>query len=216
MVNLLELGKPTDLLDVSAELKRHIEARGLGPPRQFDYWAERITIDHPMVKALVLPHGTRIEGDLHLDYDGLLEHRIGTVAILGDLEVTGRILNENSDGGPFFYVAGNVSARGIEKGGGSFIVLGSVTCTHPVLCDYSHGILLIGGDFSAPLIIINEQEVYVGGQIVGKVVNSEDGNMRDILVEDVFEDPEDPDCDTPDGDLIRELLAEDLPLLKSA
>jgi hypothetical protein len=51
---------------------------------------------------------------------------------------------------------------------------------------------------------------------VGKVVNSEDGNMRDILVEDVFEDPEDPDCDTPDGDLIRELLAEDLPLLKSA
>ena len=215
MASLLELGTPMDLMDLSAELKKEVAARGLGPPREFDHWAERITIDHPMVKALVLPHGSRIDGDLQLDYDGLLEQRIGTVAVLGDLEVTGRILNQNSDGGAFFYVTGNISAQGVEKGGGSFIVLGSMTSSRPVLCDDNHGLLLIAGDLSAPLIIINGQDVYVGGQTSGRVVNSEDGNMRDLLVDDVFEDPEDPDCDTPDGDLIRERLADGLPILKS-
>ena len=214
MASLLELGTPTDLMEISQELKRRVTARGLGPPRDFEAWAERITVDHPADRALVIPGGTRIDGDLQLDYDGLLEHRIGTVAVLGNLTVSGKIINADSDGGPFFYVDGDVTAAGIEKGGGSFIVLGSVRSSGVVLCDYDHGTLLVGGDLSAPAVIINDQEVYVGGQMMGTIVNSDDGNMRDVLVEDVFDDPEDPDCDTPEGDLLRERLAEGLPLLK--
>lgn len=212
---LLALGTPRDLLEISGELKKRVAARGLGPPREFEHWAERITVDHPAVKALVLPAGTRIEGDLLLDYDGLLENQIGTIVALGDLEVTGKIINLDTDGGPFFFADGSITAAGIEKGGANMVVLGSVVSSKPVLCDDNHGILLIGGNFAAPLVIINDQEVYVGGATEGTVIHSDDGAMRDLLVEDVFEDPEDPDCDMPDGDLIRALLAEGLPILKS-
>ena len=100
----------------------------MGPPRSFERWAEQILVDHPDCKALVLPAGTEIAGDLDLDHDLFAENKISTVAALGPLIIQGRLINADSEGGPFLFVDGDLSARQIEKGGSSFIVLGNVAC----------------------------------------------------------------------------------------
>ena len=214
MPSLIELGTLTDLDVLATEMRRRIEARGFAEPKAFLKMTEQILVDHPSVRALVLPAGTVIDGDLHLDYDGL-DSRIGTIAALGDLEVKGRIVNADSDGGPFFLADGNVVARQIVMGGASFVVLGSVKSAGVVFCDYNHGTFLVGGDVAAPALITNDQMVEVAGAITGLVIGDDEGNMRDLLVAEVFEDPDDPDDQWPDGDLMRERLATGLPVLKS-
>ncbi len=144
-----------------------------------------------------------------------LDSRIGTIAALGDLEVKGRIVNEDSEGGPYFFADGSVAARQIVLGGASFVVLGSVESAGVVFCDYNHGPVLIGGDLVAPAVITNDLGVDVAGSISGPVIGDDEGNMRDLLVPDVFEDPDDPDDQWPIGEIIRERLAAGLPVLKN-
>lgn len=211
---LIPLGTLTPLDVLCADLKARIEARGLGPPRSFMRWAEQILVDHPEGKALVLPGPTALPGDLEIDYDSLAEHGVTTVAVLGDLTVNGRMINADSDGGPFLFVDGNLKAAQIEKGGANFIILGALTCRGVLFCDYNHGALLTGGDIEAEAIIACDQDVYAGGEIKGPVISDDLGNMREMLVPEVFEDPEDPEDEFADGALIRERLAAGLPVLK--
>ena len=214
MPSLIELGTLTGLAELSAELRRRIEARGFESPRAFLSVAEQILVDHPASRALVLTGSVVLDGDLNLDDGGLLEHAIATVAVLGDLDVRGRIVNEDSDGGPFFIVDGNITAQEILKGGSSIAVLGSVTSHGVIFCDYNHGRFLAGGNVTAPVIVTNNQIIEAGGRIDGLLIGDEQGNMRELLVADVFEDPGDLEDEWPDGELIRERLAAGLPILK--
>lgn len=211
---LFPIGTLTGLDVLSADLKARIEARGLGPPRSFTRWAEQILVDQPEGKALVLAATTALPGDLELDYEGLAEHGVTTVAVLGDLTVHGRLVNTDTDGGPFLFVDGNLAARQIEKGGANFVVFGSISCSGIVFCDYGHGVLLAAGDIDAEAVIACDQEVHAGGEIKGLVISDELGNMREALVPEVFEDPNDPDDEFADGMLIRARLAAGLPVLK--
>ena len=211
---LTTLGTEMPLDALSAELKRRIEARGLGPPRSFVKWAEQILVDHPERKALVLPAGTRIEGDAKLDGDDLLERGIATVAVLGDLEISGRLTNADSEGGPFLFVDGDLRVGEILKGGSSIIVLGSVTTRGLLICDSSIGAFLAAVDLSASAIILCDQDLHAGGTINGEIISEELGNMRARLVPEVFSDPADLNDEFADGDLIRERLDAGLPILK--
>jgi len=216
MSSLLSLGRIMPLDELSAELKRRIEARGLGPPRLFSKWAEQILVDHPECKGLVLDGDQRIADNVEIDYQGLLDHGVATVAVLGNLDIEGRLINADSDGGPFLFVDGNLTAQQIEKGGAGFIVLGSVACAGIVFCDYNHGAFLVGSDLSAEAIITCDQELHAGGEIKGRIVSEELGNMREMLVAEVFDDPDDPGDEFADGSLIRQRLAAGLPVLRAA
>jgi len=127
--------------------------------------------------------------------------------------VRGRILNADSDGGPFLFVDGNVATSDVVKGGASFTILGSLKSAGLVFCDYNHGQLLVAGDIDTPALIVNDQEVEVGGRITGRVISEDTGDMRAQLVPEVFSDPDDPDDDWPDILLVRERLAAGLPIL---
>lgn len=214
MTTLIALGQLMPLDELARELTHRIEAKGLGPPRSFVRLAEQILVDHPESKGLVLPGNTVLPGDVDLDYDTLLESGITAVAVLGDFSVQGRLLNAGSDGGPFLFVDGDLTAGQIEKGGANFIVLGSVSCRGILFCDYNPGVLLAGGDISAMALITCDQEVYAGGEIKGPVVSDEMGNMREMLVPEVFEDPDDPEDEFADGALVRARLEAGLPILK--
>ena len=214
MSQLTKLGTEMPLDALSAELKRRIEVRGLGPPRSFVKWAEQILVDHPEYKALVLPAGIKIEGDAKLDGDDLLERGIATVAVMGDLEITGRLTNADSEGGPFLFVDGDLRVGEIVKGGSSIIVLGSVISRGLLVCDSSMGAFLAAGDLTASAIILCDQDLHAGGTINGEIISEELGNMRASLVPDVFTEPDDPSDEFADGDLIRERLESGLPILK--
>lgn len=212
---LLALGQLTPLDELSNELKHRMEARGLGPPRSFVRLAEQILVDHPEGKALVLNGSTALPGDVEIDYDGLAEHGVTTVAVLGDFTVQGRLINADSDGGPFLFVDGDLSAAQIEKGGASFVVLGSVVSRGVIFCDYNHGAFLVGGDVSGQAIITCDQEIHAGGEVKGPIISEELGNLRDMLVPEVFEDPEDLSDDFVDSAALRERLEAGLPVLKA-
>lgn len=211
---LIALGQITPLDELVRELIHRIEARGLGPPRSFVRLAEQILVDHPECKGLVLPGNTALPADLEITQEALLASGISAVAILGDFAVQGRLLNTGSDSGPFLFVDGDLSAGQIEKGGAIFIVLGSVNCRGVIFCDDTPAVFLVGGDISAHALITCDQEVYAGGEIKAPVVSDELGNNREMLVPDVFEDPEDPDDEFVNGDLMRARLEAGLPVLK--
>lgn len=211
---LIALGQLTPLDELVGELIHRIEARGLGPPRSFVRLAEQILVDHPECKGLVLPGNTALPADLEITQEALLASGISAVAVLGDFAVQGRLMNTGSDSGPFLFVDGDLSAGQIEKGGASFIVLGSVNCRGVIFCDDTPAVFLVGGDISAHALITCDQEVYAGGEIKAPVVSDELGNNREMLVPDVFEDPEDPDDEFVNGDLMRARLEAGLPVLK--
>jgi hypothetical protein len=209
------LGTRVDLLELAGDLKRRMMARGLDSGRAFTSFADQIVCDHPDQKALVLTGGAVVEGDLEVDFDALAKEGISTVAVLGDCEVHGRLINNDGDGRPFFFVDGDLRTRAIEKGGASFIVLGSVKSDGLVFCDRDNGVFLVGGDLSAPAIISCDQDIIVSGATRGRVVSSELGNMRDALVPEVFTDPSDPADEFADGGLIRKRIAAGQRVLKA-
>lgn len=212
---LITLGQLMPLDELSRELTHRIVSRGLGPPRSFVRLAEQILVDHPESKALVLAGNTALPGDVEIDEEALLEAGITALAVLGDFTVQGRLTDTGGDGGPYLFVDGDLSAGQIEKGGTNFIVLGSVNCRGVVFCDYAPSVLLAGGDIASSAIITCDQEVYAGGEIKGPVVSDELGNMREMLVPEVFEDPEDPEDEFIEGRLLRSRLAAGLPVLKA-
>lgn len=214
MQHLLSLGQVVALDELSRELKRRISAHGLGPPRSFEKWAEQILVDHPDFKALVVNGSQSIPGNLEIDNEELFAAGIATIAILGDLTVTGRLINADSDNGPFLFVDGDLSAAQIEKGGASFVVLGSVRSPGLVFCDYNLGAFLVGGNLEARAIVSCDQEIHVGGTTSGLIISEELGNMRANLVPEVFADPDDPDDEFADASLVRERLEAGLPVLK--
>jgi len=211
---LLALGQLMPLDELARELKHRIEVRGLGPPRAFERLAEQILVDHPESKALVLSATTALPDDVTIDYAGLIEHGVTTVAVLGDFAVQGRLINADSDGGPFFFVDGDLNAGEIVKGGASFVILGSVFCRGILFCDYNHGAFLIGKDLSAAAIITCDSDLHAGGDIKGPVISDELGNMREMLVPEVFEDPDDPQDEFVDADALRARLEAGQPVLK--
>lgn len=215
MHSLVQLGTFTDLVELASELKRRIDSRGLGGTRSYPSFADQILCDHPDYRALVLPAGTVIDGDLRLDSESLAEHRISVVAVLGDLEVRGRLVDDDGDGKPFLFIDGDLRVRGVEKGGASFIVLGSVMCDGLVFCDRDNGVFLVGGDLAASAIISCDQDIIVSGAIKGPVVSTELGNMRDALVPEVFIRPSDPEDEFADGGLIRKRIAAGQRVLKT-
>ncbi|MCB1483529.1 MAG: hypothetical protein KDJ17_01400 [Hyphomicrobiaceae bacterium] len=211
---LVALGQLMPLDELARELKHRIAARGLGPPRAFERLADQILVDHPDSKALVLSASTTLPSDVSIDYEGLAEHGIATVAVLGDFSVQGRLINADSEGGPYFFVDGDLTAGEIVKGGAGFVILGSVTCRGILFCDYNHGTFLVGKDLSAAAIITCDSDLHAGGDIKGPIISDELGNMREMLVPEVFEDPDDPQDDFVDADLVRARLEAGQPVLK--
>jgi hypothetical protein len=217
MRSLLELGRLESLETAVAEFETCITARKFFEPEVYAAWGRRILVDHPTKQALILPAGTIIDTDLILDFteddaDGAV---IGTILALGDLEVRGRLINESTESGAFLLVGGDFKAAQLIKGAASVIVLGALV-SDTVFCDYCGGALVTGGDITTPLLISNDHDVTVGGTLHGLLISSEQGNMRDVLVAEVFADPEDPDDEWPDGALICERMDAGLPLLKTA
>jgi hypothetical protein len=216
MTRLLDLGTLSDLQDVAADFQRRIEAADLAGCEPFIEWSQQILVDHPEQKALVLPVGTIVEGDLILDSDcePFASGGVSCIVANDDFKVTGRILNADPEGGPSLLVAGNLESGDFFKAASGIVVIGSLTAAGLVVCAGDNGALLVGGNLNARALIDCDHEIIVIGDVHATVASDDLGNMRTLLVPEVFDEPEDPSDEWPDGDLIRERLLEGLPILK--
>jgi hypothetical protein len=216
MASLLALGRIASISEAADEFERCVLSRNLFDPEPFRVWADRIKVDEPGGTALILPAGTTVAGDVELDYDNeeVETHRIGTIVALGDFTIDGRLLNIDSDGGPFLLAAGNLYAKDIIKGGASIVVLGSLTSDGAIFCDYNHGTLQVCGNLTAPLLLLNDHEIQVSGTVNSRTVSNETCTLREVLVPEVFFDPDDDEDEWPEGGLIAERLLAGLPVIQ--
>lgn len=215
MTRLQDLGTPVDLREIADGFAARIVAADLAGCGPFLEWVEQILVDHPEKKALVLPQGALIEGDLLLDADvAPFDADIGCVVASGDLKVTGRILNANGEEAPSLLVGGSLQAGELIKAASGIVVIGSVAVSGLILCDGDNGALLVGGSLTATGLIDCDHEILVVGDVRATVASDDLGNMRSLLVPDVFEDPDDPTNEWPEGDLIRDRLLAGQPVLK--
>jgi hypothetical protein len=216
MTSLEDQGKLVALDDVVGQFGRMIVAADLDGCGPFADWVEQILIDHPEKQALVLGPGALVEGDLVLELDvEPFTRGVSCIVALGDLTVTGRIFNSDVEGGPSLLVGRSLKAGDIVKAASAMVVLGSVDAEGLVVCDGDNGVLLIGGGLTARGLIDCDHEILVGGEVKATVASDDLGNMRELLVSEVFEDTDDASNEWPEGDLIRERLLAGLPVLRS-
>jgi hypothetical protein len=216
MGQLKDLGHVVGLDQVAADFQQAMDARDLPDRDVFAGWSEAILVDHPEKRAVILPAGTKLAGDLVLDFDDaqIMALNAGTILCTGDLTIDGRIINENSDEGPFLLVGGNLKANEIIKGGARVVVLGDLSSDGVIFCDDETGALHVGGNLACKALIDADHELYTGGDISGVAISDDLGNMRELLVSECFEDPDDPEDQWPLGDLIRQRLLDGLAVLK--
>lgn len=215
MKRLQDLGRPAELDEIVGLFHERIAAHDLDQCGPFRDWVEQILVDHPEKKALLLEAGALIEDDLVLENDAEpFNQGYSCVVALGDLTVSGRVYNADVEGGPALLVSGALRAGEIVKAASAIIVLGSVTLDGLAVCDGDNGAFLVGGNLTAKALIDCDHEILVAGDVHATVASDDLGNMRALLVADVFEDPDDPDDEWPEGDLIRERLLAGLPVLR--
>jgi hypothetical protein len=216
MKTLKDLGRPCDLDEIVRLFRARIQEHDLERCGPFADWVEQILVDHPEKKALVLQPGVLVEDDIVLENDAdPFTQGFSCVVSLGDLTVAGRVYNSDVEGGPSLLVSGSLRAGEIVKAASAIVVLGSVTLDGLAVCDGDNGAFLVGGNLSAKAVIDCDHEILVAGDVHAIVASDDLGNMRTLLVPDVFEDPDDPEDEWPEGDLIRERLLAGLPVLRS-
>jgi hypothetical protein len=218
----LELGTIAPLRSILNDLIDRVHRRSLRYPECFSSDLQLLVTHHYDSNALVLPAGTTIEGDLALDWstESRRQELVAVIA-LGDLTLSGISETVDLNDGLLLFVDGTLNCRRMEKGGSRIYVLGDLRARGVVLCDYSDGELMVGGDLVSEALIAIDQGVGVSGSIHGpRVLWGEmstpgEKSPREFLVPDVFGAPDDPTDDFPDGDIIRERLAMGLPVLKT-
>jgi hypothetical protein len=216
MTLTLEHGTAVELPSAAEMFRQAIDAADLPEPAPFLDWCSQILVDHPERRALVLKPGTVIDGDLLIDRDAEpFSGGISTIVALGDLIIAGRLINEDGDDTPVLLVAGSLTCRDIIKAGAAVAVLGSINADGVVVCDGDNGALLTGADLTASAIIDCDHEIYVAGSVSAVVASDDLGNMRTLLVPEVFDAPEDAEDQWPEGDLIRARLIAGQPVFKT-
>lgn len=115
--------------------------------------------------VLLLAPGSRIDGDLVLDFEAaqIGDRAFRGIIAEGDLTITRDIRNDNSDGGPFLVALGRLFARHILKRGAVVIALGPVTASGSILCAYNHGALRAFGGLAACELIVDDHLVEIEG-----------------------------------------------------
>lgn len=213
-VSLLMMGTIVDAAVVRADLEKAIAGRNLKYPAAFRECLD-FAFDDPMrQKVLILPPGTKIEGNLHVEWSKELQVKnVVAIVAMGDLKVEGSVINDDHDGGPMMFVVGDLVAKSIDKRGAFMVILGNVRLSGPALCEYNHGGLRIGGDLTTELLLNLDHDVLVSGRTIGKSLTGREDDLRSSLVSDVFSS-DDPDDSWPDTDLVRKRIAAGHTLLR--
>ena len=216
MARLEDQGTVAALDGIVRDFTERVAAADLDGCGPFRDWIEQILVDHPEKQALLMNSAVLIEDDLILESDAEpFTQGVSCIVALGDLTVTGRIFNSDVESGPALLVAGHLKAGDIVKAASLIVVLGSADVEGLTLCDGDNGAFLVGGNLNTRGLIDCDHEILVAGDVRGTVASDDLGNMRALLVPEVFEDPEDATNEWPEGDLIRDRLLAGLPVFRS-
>ncbi len=169
--------------------------------------------------VLELPNGTVIDGGLKLDFDAsnYQGQTFRGIVVLGDLDITGDILAEDCDAGPFLVVCGRLRVRNIIKGGAPIIVGGRVTAEGIIFCFYNnHGCLRAYGGLKAQGLLVDDQQTDIKEPIEVRAMALDSEGLARVLVEDLLAEDEDGQI-LPMDDVSDEIISRmksDKPVLR--
>lgn len=143
--------------------------------------------------CLVLPPGVAVSETLRLDWDQqwVQQHGIAAIFCEGDLSIAGDLLNLNINSGPLLVVTGNLSVVNLVSGGGTFLILGDVTASGVVIGEYNDGLMRVGCDLRASLLINLDHDIGVSGALDAPSVDWNEDILADVLVPEVFHEDDD-------------------------
>jgi hypothetical protein len=164
---------------------------------------------------------SRVAGDLALDFDNDDADGPDGTIVDGDLEVTGSIINRNSDAGPFLLVTGNLHAKNLVAGGAEIVVLGDLIVDEVIFGYYNHGSITVHGATRAKAIITEYHAFDLRGRVEGITVSgrgriTDDDHFRSYapaLVADVLTDGN-PPGGYPDWDRTTDAILAGRPVLR--
>jgi hypothetical protein len=201
-------------------LAEHSEIDGDTAERQYSL-RQHIRSELISNAITVLRGNTRVAGDLELDWDREDEDCPDGTIVDGDLEVSGTIVNRNSDSGPFLLVTGNLRAKNLVSGGSEIVVLGDLIVDGVVFGFYNHGSITVYGATRAKAIITEYHAFDLRGRVEGITISGR-GQITDddhfhsyspVLVADVLTDGN-PSGGYPDWDLTTEAILAGRPVLR--
>jgi hypothetical protein len=172
-------------------------------------------------KISLLRGSTRVAGDLALDWDSEDEDCPDGTIVEGDLEVTGTIVNRNSDSGPFLLVTGNLRAKNLVTGGSEIVVLGDLIVDGVIFGFYNHGSITVFGATRAQAIITEYHAIDLRGRVEGITISGR-GKITDddhfhsyapVLVAEVLTEGN-PSGGYPDWELTTEAILAGRPVLR--
>ncbi len=170
---------------------------------------------HSQENALVLPAGTKLEGDLILEsFAPWAElNKIATIVCRGNLEIAGDILNKTLEQGPMLFVEGTLTVNSLHKAGSTVIVLGDLQASELVIAEYNDGVLRVAGDLQAAAMLALDHDCYIAGKTKAIYLNSDECSLREHLCEDVFSDDSE---DSPDIGLLLRCYKAGLPIFATS
>ena len=172
-------------------------------------------------KISLLRGSTRVAGDLALDWDSEDEDCPDGTIVEGDLEVTGTIVNRNSDSGPFLLVTGNLRAKNLVTGGAEIVVLGDLIVDGVIFGFYNHGSITVFGATRAQAIITEYHAIDLRGRVEGITISGR-GKITDddhfhsyapVLVAEVLTEGN-PSGGYPDWERTTEAILAGRPVLR--
>lgn len=122
-----------------------------------------------------------VEGDLQIDGNLVMDWEqsdINGLIVTGNLSVSGSILNDNMDGGPFLLVLGETRAHAIVAGGAEMHFQGRSWISDMVLGYYNHGALVFVGDLVAPAVVNMDHNLDIRGKFHGRKFDMFGGGHR--------------------------------------
>ncbi len=170
---------------------------------------------HSQENALVLPAGTKLEGDLILEsFAPWAEiNKIAAIVCRGNLEIAGDILNKTLEHGPMLFVEGNLKVNSLYKAGSTVIVLGDLQASELVIAEYNDGVMRVAGDLQAAALLALDHDCYVAGETKALYLSSDECSLREHLCEDVFSDDSEDD---PDPGLLLRCFKAGLPIFATS
>lgn len=197
-VNPIELGTFRKANEVFDFVYEKIKTKIVHDPERYSYpesFAEYVRAQfkyYPQYQVLMLPAGTKIDGDLVIDWaeDWVEQNNICAIVCEGDLTVTGDVINKMLEGGVLLFVEGDLAVNNLIKGGATVMVLGSVCSRGLVVGEYNDGVLRIGGDLDAVAFFLLDHDGFVRGETRARKYTDDDGEWQDLLVSQVFTDEE--------------------------
>lgn len=195
-MNPLELGRLAPFAETTPRLRETVFAKipAENYPHSYTHYIDAHEKNAgPNRTCLVLPAGVQLDGTIRLDWDEswLQQNRIAAVFCEGDVSIAGDLLNLNINSGPLLLVAGDLSVVNLVSGGGAFLILGSVTASGVVIGEYNDGLMKVGGDLRAQLVLNLDHDIGVAGQTNAPTADWNEELLSDVLVAEVFNEDDD-------------------------